>query len=97
MKKTLKVDSEIVVELQRLSVAVESRKELISFMISNDMDLTSPKFKEYEDEYEKYYFQYSALKKELEDKVLASKFGKDNLLRWNLDFATEEVTVELRD
>lgn len=97
MTKTLKIDSEIVIDLQRLAVAVESRRDLIAFMISTDMDLTSPKFKEYEEAYESYYFQYSTLKKELENNIIAPAFGKENLIKWNLDFNTEIVTVELKE
>lgn len=95
MQKNVKVDSNIVSDLQRLSVEVESRKDLIAFMIQNGMDLESDKFKQYEDEYKKFFLEYSLAKTKFESefcKPEAAKEGKQ-LQKWDLDFGSEEVTL----
>lgn len=96
MIKTKNVDIKFVNELQRLALETESRRDLIAFMITQNMDISGEKFKSYETEYQKYYLAYQTAKTEFETNVLKPEFG-ENMVKWNLDFNTSEVTVEMKD
>ena len=97
MKKEIAIDNSIVTNLQQLSIEVDSRKELLAFMIDKGMNSNNDRFKAYEDEYKEYFFSYETAKKILQRDVLEPAFGKENLIRWDLNFDSCICTVEVRD
>lgn len=97
MKKEIKVNEEIVLNLQRLCAEVDSKKELLSFMIDRGFSLDNERFKEYQEQYREDYFSYEQAKKIFQKEFLEKEFGKENLVRWNLDFDTNICNVEIKD
>lgn len=97
MKKELLINADIVLELQRLCAEVDSKKELLAFMIDKGFKLDNERFKEYQDQYREDFFAYEQAKKEFQKNYLEAEFGKENLVRWNLDFDTNICDVEVKD
>lgn len=81
--------------LESLSLETDSRRDVISFMLSNDMMLTnSTSFKKYHDDYQKFYKQYDEAKREFQ------KMYVDNIpnaIHWNLDFSDSLLTVTVNE
>lgn len=90
-------DQNIVDELEMLSIEVNSRKELLSFMIQNDSYVVAKdSFDNYHKEYQKIYTKYNNLKRELANAYIIKRFG-DKAIDWSLDFGSGELTVNISD
>lgn len=89
---------EIIDDLSRLSIEVEARKELISFMLTNNMDCGTSQFLKYQKEYLDFFTKYQAKKQEFEMNIRTSILEKnEKLISWNLDFNTRELTLTVSD
>lgn len=81
--------------LESLALETNSRKDVISFMLSNDMMLADAKsFEKYHDEYQKFYKQYDTAKQEFQ-KLYVDKIP--NAVHWNLDFTNSLLTVTVNE
>lgn len=93
MKKIeIEVKDSVMVELlESLSLEVFSRKDVISFILSSDVLVPDSKsFKQYHDEYQKFYKQYDVAKQEFQ-KLYVDVIP--NAVDWNLDFNDSLLTV----
>lgn len=86
------IDNQQMVELlESLTLETESRRDVISFMLSNDMMTTSSEsFKKYHDEYQKFYKQYDIAKQEFQ-KMYVDVIP--NAVHWSLNFNDSLLTV----
>ena len=97
MKKQLKINEDIVIELQRLCAEVDSKKELLAFMIDKGMSFDNERLQEYQNQYREDFFAYEQAKKVFQKNCIEEVFGAENLIRWNLDFNTNICDVEVKD
>ena len=91
---TVQVSSDVCELIEALQYEVESRKEIISFMLSSGMDIHSDSFKKYEKQYIDFFIQYNEAKNRLEAdfvRPFANEFET-----WNLDFTTQIITIKLK-
>lgn len=92
--KTIEITIEnkpLVELLESLALETDSRRDVISFMLSNDMMITDSKsFEKYHDEYQKFYKQYDIAKREFQRMYVDTIPHAAN---WNLDFADSLLTV----
>jgi arylsulfatase A-like enzyme len=84
----VRVDDEIVRKIEALQTETRARQDLIAFMLDNGASITGDQFSQYHSEYIAYHQEYEKAKQELQDKYIP-----ENSKRWNLDFATGEVTI----
>lgn len=94
----LKVDNQELINLiEGLHYETEARKDIITFYITNGMDMTSEAWQSYNKEYREFFVQYSEAKTQLEDLFIKKNPELDGraYTRWNLDFATGNLTVDL--
>ncbi len=89
MKKSIIVNKELCEKIEALQYEVESRKEVISQVISTMTNTSSSLFAQYQEEFQKYYIEFNKAKAEM----LRTYGVKDNVY-WNLDFATCELIYE---
>jgi len=82
------VNKEIVEKIEALQYEVESRKDVITQMLSNGMNTESAMFAKYHNEYQEFFVMYNKAKQEMVNSV-----GIGNGQSWNLDFATCELSV----
>lgn len=86
----IEISKELCDKIEALQYEVESRKDLIAFIISNDMKTSSSQFERYNQEYLEFYKKYNLAKQEM----VRTYFPDVNYLSWNLDFASRTVTIE---
>jgi methyl coenzyme M reductase subunit D len=91
VKVTIK-DKDFITELERLQNEVQSRQSIISYMISNNMDITSDNFQKYQNDYTDYMIKYENKKAEVEKKYVYPNFA--NAKNWSLDFASGELIIK---
>ena len=93
MSKVIKIeDQDIINLLQRLQYEVESRKEIIGFIISTD-GINSESFKKYEKDYQDFYIQYQEAKAQFEELYVKPAVPDASFINWKLNFERAEVTI----
>jgi hypothetical protein len=85
-------DKDFIEDLERLQNEVQSRQSIISYMISNDMDIATKNFQIYQQDYMNYLNKYNQKKEEVEKRFIIPKNIKAK--SWSLDFATGELIVK---
>ena len=90
------IDNRQMVELlESLALETNSRKDVISFMLLNDMMLTNSKsFEKYHDEYQKFYKQYDIARQEFQKMYVDTI---PNAINWSLDFASGLLNVTVNE
>lgn len=76
--------------VQKADVETTSRMNLISFMISRNMDISGEQFARYENEYKEAFLAFEAAKEHIVKKYLSGV----NATNWNLDYESCELTYE---
>lgn len=94
--QTIIVPEDRCIEMARLGSEVDSRKNLIAFMISNDMNTTSTQFNRYQTEYNNYFSQYEEKKRAIENEFVKPIIGSA-VVNWNLDFFSHELTITYKE
>lgn len=91
--KIIKVENQELINLiEALHYEVNSRKDLIAFMLNSDMRTDTAAYERYNKEYMEFYIQYNKAKNKLEEMYVRT--AVKNPINWNLDFETGEVTIE---
>lgn len=91
----IKVDESFCNAIQAACFEVDARKSIITFMLSNGMDISTEQFKKYQDEYNEFFAKSELLKAQLEnDYIKPLSNGKE--YSWVLDYSTCEVTINER-
>lgn len=91
--KVVKVPNEVSDFIESLDYECKSRQDVIAFMISNNMDIKSDSFKQYQKELSEYTCKFNCAKNQFEkDYVKPDETGAK---KWTLDYNTKEVTIEL--
>lgn len=91
--KVIKIENEEFVNLiEALHYEVNSRKDLIAYMLNSDMRTDTAAYEKYNREYREFYVQYNEAKNKLEEMYVRT--AVENPMSWNLDFETGEVTIE---
>jgi hypothetical protein len=83
------IDEETCNRIQTLQLEVESRKEIISQVLSNMVRINGSLFKSYQDEYHQIFVQYNLAKDEM-----LKKYDIPDKANWKLDFNTRELTYD---
>ncbi|MEG1562288.1 MAG: hypothetical protein RR365_00925 [Bacteroides sp.] len=89
MTKTIEIKDRALVDyIESLSYETGARKDIISFMLSNNMDTSSESFTRYHKEFEEFMVQYEEAKKQLEHMYITDELKKEmgGMVNWNLDF-----------
>ena len=77
--------------VQRANVDSASLANLITFMISNNMDLSNERFQDYERRYQEAFATFEKEKANIEKKYLKGI----NYSSWSLDYETCEITYNV--
>lgn len=98
-KQIVVEDNKTIDYLHALSIEVEARKELISFIITSNLNCDTTQFTNYNKEYMDYFAEYSVGKKKFENSLKAMLNSNEKLVSWALDFdsAIVELTIDNND
>ena len=91
MTKIVEIPAEVVTKIQALSVQVESRKEVIAYMLANNFMTDSAQFMKYQTEYSEFYKEFDRAKMDMENAYVRTAVASPK--SWNLDYNTREVTI----
>ncbi len=88
----IKIENQKLIDyLEGLSYEVAARRDVITFMLANKMDIRSEQFQAYHKEYMEFFVQLESAKAQLEkDYVRPNIKGK---AEWNLDYGTRLLTI----
>lgn len=86
-------DKELLTSLEASMYEVNSRKEILSYMILNGADFSNNNFIKYQDEYQKFYMEYD-MKKNLFERDYVFQQCPD-AKSWSVDFLNETVIIEV--
>ena len=88
----VKVDENVRDHVESIDYEYSTRRDAVSFMIANNMDITTDAFKAYQKEMIEFGAQFTQAKAEIEKKyVIPATEGKR--VRWTLDYHTCEITI----
>ena len=81
--------------VQKLALEVDSRKEIISYMLAENADMSSDSVKQYQEEYKKFYLEYQQAKDAVEEKYVKPVVDQLGLekLNWTLNFRTSVIDL----
>lgn len=85
-------DKDFVRELEALQYDFQAHRDMIAFILTNDMDTSTFNFSKYQQDYMLIYKQYNEKKQELSRRFIIPVYPQCK--NWNLDFATGVVTAE---
>lgn len=93
--KVITISEELKNYVERLALDVESRKELIAFLVEGDRGTHTETFKEYHKDYEEAFTAYSLAKDDVQKKYIPQALlDKDAFnTKWKLEYATAELTI----
>lgn len=90
--KVIKIENEEFVNLiEALHYEVNSRKDLIAYMLNSNMRTDTEAYEKYNREYREFYVQYNEAKNKLEEMYVRT--AVEDPINWNLDFSTGEITI----
>lgn len=88
---TIEIPEAVVNFIQRLDVECQSYKNIISYILTHDdMDITTERFKQYQEDYQNTLYAFEIAKQELEKKYIFNNFIN---YTWNLNYKTNIITI----
>ena len=89
------IPEELVNTIEAYQYEVNSRMDVISYMLSNNMTLGTESFNQYQAELINHKKMLDAAKQELETNIVRPYLDANNIpnASWNLDFASGELTI----
>ena len=88
-KEVIIIDSHDRDIVQKADIEMSSRMNLISFIISKNMDISNERFKQYEQEYKDAFLAFESAKD-----MIAKKYVPNLTTNWSLDYVTCALTDE---
>lgn len=88
---TIEIPEAVVNFIQRLDVECQSYKNIISYILTHDdIDITTERFKQYQEDYQNTLYAFEIAKQELEKKYIFNNFIN---YTWNLNYKTNIITI----
>lgn len=88
----IKIDEEITLKIEALQYEIDTRRDIITFMLASDMNTETESFKKYSKELTEFKIQYEEAKKLIEEDYVIPMMEKQKC-NWTLDFSTSEITI----
>ena len=94
--KVIKIEEAVRDYVEGLDYEYSVRRDLVSFMLSNNMSTDTDAFKKYQTEMAEYNAKFKIAKNEIEKQYILPIIG-DKKVRWVLNYDTAEVTITVVD
>lgn len=92
----IKIKDNLVTYIESLQYEKNRTKEIVSFMIDHNYDITTETFKKWDKENQICYYNYEKAKALLESEYIYNiKEFKGKKIKWNLNFETKLLTCEV--
>jgi hypothetical protein len=93
MFEPIKVDESVRDYVESLDYEYSSRKDAITFMLSNNMNINTDAFRAYQKEMAEFSAMFNTAKREIEKQYVLPIIG-DKKVTWTLDYSTCILTIE---
>ena len=93
MFKPIIIEEALVNYIEGLDYEYQSRRELIVFMLTSNMNIETIAFQKYQKEMTDYYIKFNIAKEELEKKYIRPIINNKNV-SWQLDYTTNTIKIE---
>ena len=95
-KKIIIIDEQDRNDIMRTNIEMDATANIIAKIISDNMNISTDRFKEYEAYYTKLYGDYKGLQDYIAEKyILSNPEISEKAIGWSLDYATCELTVDV--
>lgn len=92
------IDEELCNKIQRYNIERDARKDIITYILQNDLNIPQERFDKYQAEYEEKFLLFDQAKKELETKyILPIVDLKIQRYNWNLNYSDRILHIEIID
>lgn len=96
MIKTITVPEEIRDRVQKANIERDARRDILLYIMQNDINIPEERIASYQKEYDEKYFEFEQAKTVIEKEyVMPATDGK--ALNWSLDYHTCIVSITLPD
>ena len=96
MIKTISIPEEIRDRVQKANVERDARRDILLYIMQNDINISEERIARYQKEYDEKYFEFEQAKSIIEkDFVKPTTDGK--ALNWSLDYSNCVVSITLPD
>ena len=89
----MSIDENVSKNLERLHYEAESYKSIISYVLTQQMDLNTDTFKNYQDKFTEINKEYQKAKNDLTINFVKKEYP--DAINWNMDFIDKEVEITL--
>ena len=96
MTKVVNVPAEKRDIVEKYAYERSSRRDIIAFMLTQNMDISSESFKAYQKEYMEFDVMFNKAKEEIEKEFVPEEYRKAGC-SWTLDYETAVLTITTKD
>ena len=96
MIKEITIPEELKNQVQKANLERDSRRDILLYIMQNNIDIPKQRMVEYQEEYDKKFLEFDKMKKIIEKEyVMPATDGK--AFNWFLDYQTNIVSITLPD
>lgn len=97
--KTIKINipNDIKNLIQKFDIEAQSRKEIIEYVLLNNIDITNERFAQYQQDYDKRLYEFNVAKQELAKTYVLPEVKEIDKYNWRLDYTTSILAIEVEE
>lgn len=89
---SIEIPENISIYVQKADIEQASRRNVIAYVLSLNIDISNERFQQYQKDYEEKMFIFETIKTELEKEYIIPKIKSKNY-NWKLDYNKNIITV----
>ena len=96
MIKTITIPTELRDKTQRANVERDSRRDILLYIMENNLNVSEERIANYQKEYDEKYFEFEQAKATIEKEYVQPAVN-NQALNWSLNYDNCIVTIEVAD
>ena len=96
-KININIPFEIKNLIQKFDIDASTREDIIKYILSNNISIPKEQLNFYQQEYNKYLYEFNIAKQELEKQYVLPVIKKTDKYTWRLNYTTSILTIEVQN
>lgn len=96
MIKTITIPAELRDKTQRANIERDSRRDILLYIMENNLNISKERIANYQKEYDEKYFEFEQAKATIEKEYVQPSVN-NQALNWSLNYDDCIVTIEVAD
>lgn len=96
MIKTITIPAELRDKTQRANIERDSRRDILLYIMENNLNISEARIMNYQKEYDEKYFEFEQAKATIEKEYVQPSVN-NQALNWSLNYDDCIVTIEVAD